>query len=214
MSDDKRISSGQFADDPEHVLADGAEGPRDATRDSVTINSDDTLDGIVIPPCPHAIDEPVAEPGHPFGVAPAPRVLEELPAVRRRRRRRALEMELAVMIAANDDARPAGVYSGFHLVCTGGEPLASEQSYVGTFLPLRTARKFPELLAFESVAYNSAHCDEILPVGTRIIIRPGLFYELCVDVEDEASVWTSPLATAGYALLAALVTGLAIWLRR
>ena len=87
---------------------------------------------------------------------------------------------------------------------------------MGAFLPLRTARNFPKLLAFESIDYNSADSHEILPVGTRIIIRPGRFSELCVDgVDDvERSIWTSPLAAAAYALLAASVTGLAVWLRR
>lgn len=80
------------------------------------------------------------------------------------------------MISANRQAGGKGVYSGFRFVRTGGIQLSPEEEpYLGAFLPLKVALKFPRLLSFTTLTYEDVFVNEQLDPKTRTVLRPGRF---------------------------------------
>lgn len=196
--------------DPVDIELDGL--PHHVAGDSITMNSEDTAEGIVIRfVVQNAVDSCVGQSDQ-SAAQPAPRPGEEKPYFVRPKASHCVVNDLASMIAANRAAQPAKVYSGFHLVQTSREPSPEEQPYVGAFLPLQAAKEFPELLALESIDYSHAYCNESLPAGTRLVIRPGKFR--VITDGDPRSIWGSPAAILVYLSLAASAALLAAWFSR
>jgi len=210
-SDDSRNAISKVSDDHEHVLADDVESLPGTIWDSVTIGSDATLDEIVIPIWLDPAGESVADQNIRTAGDSELVIANERPGVVFHDTLHAVANKLAAMIAANANAFPARVFAGFRLLPTCHTPRSEVQSYANAFIPLRMATRFPELLTFNSLDYAPISSDEILPIGTRIVIRPGLFSELRRN--ELHAVWNSPLLTVIFAILAVAVTGLAIWMK-
>ncbi len=91
-------------------------------------------------------------------------------------KRQEIRSELLFMMSANREAGGAGVYSGFRFVRSGAAEMnADEAPYLGAFLPLRVAAKYPGLLAFKTISYEDVFANEQLPGATRTVVRPGKF---------------------------------------
>ncbi|HEY2252807.1 MAG TPA: hypothetical protein VGH74_17165 [Planctomycetaceae bacterium] len=91
-------------------------------------------------------------------------------------RRHEIKSDLQFMISANREAGGRGVYSGFRFVRAGGIELSpDEEPYLGAFLPLKVALKYPRLLKFTTLTYEDVFVNEHLDPKTRTVRRPGRF---------------------------------------
>jgi len=124
-------------------------------------------------------------------------------------RRHEIKSDLQFMISANRQAGGPGVYSGFRLVRAGGIELSpDEEPYLGAFLPLKVAIKFPRLLAFATLTYEDVFVNEQLDSKTRTVLRPGRFirYGIVRFALSSFSLIKSVVITVGtLAVVAAIV---------
>ncbi|MBI3865005.1 MAG: hypothetical protein HY290_24285 [Planctomycetia bacterium] len=205
--EDKLHSLPRIAGDFDESCADDLSGESDANDDSVTIDSAETADSIVIPFIPAAAAE--QEGAFQDQPAPAPMSDEQRNAMCRARLW-AIADDLESMIEDNRNSRPASIYAGFLLVAKSDGPIPEEQEYAGTLLPLHTAQRYPELLAFESLEYAHAYSNETLPEGTRQIVRPGKFQA----VRSGVSRWRWVALVVTICLVGAAAAGLYWWMNR
>ena len=130
---------------------------------------------------------------------------------KRSRKRQEIRADLQFMVAANRQAGGQGVYTGFRFVRTGVDVSPDEESYLGTFLPLDVARKYPNLLAFTTIGYEDVFVNEGIEPGTRMVVGPGQFRpyrggSFARQLISSPALWV-------YALVAAVaLAGLAMWL--
>lgn len=83
------------------------------------------------------------------------------------------------MRQANRDYGDEGLYAGFMFVRIPDEkPSPTEEPYVGSFLPLQVAEKYPDLLAVETIEYEDVETNQRLRRGTKMVIKPGKFKKL------------------------------------
>jgi hypothetical protein len=113
------------------------------------------------------------------------------------------------MISANRQAGGRGVYSGFRFVRAGGIELSpDEEPYLGAFLPLNVALKYPRLLGFTTLTYEDVFVNEQLDPKTRTVLRPGKFirYGIVTFVSRAVSlIKSAAFMAAALIALAALV---------
>ena len=103
---------------------------------------------------------------------------EERSLGRQADRREAIVTKLQLQLDANREAGSNPIYAGFEFVPTDETPSVDEAPYVGTFLPLEVAARFPELLLNTTITYDDIYCRDVLAGGTRIVVSPGVFRTL------------------------------------
>jgi len=87
--------------------------------------------------------------------------------------------QLKFMNQANCDYGDDGLYAGFTFLRIPDEmPSPEEEPYVGTFLPIQIATKYPELLAVQTIDCDDVMSDQRLRRGTRMVVKPGKFKTL------------------------------------
>ncbi|HEY3965869.1 MAG TPA: hypothetical protein VGM05_15020 [Planctomycetaceae bacterium] len=90
---------------------------------------------------------------------------------------RANRSDLGIMIAKNREERAIGGrewYLGFRLLRRRhslGDP--QEDPYIGAVVPIKVARKHPDMLGFLTLDYQTVYQHEKLDSSTRIVVRPG-----------------------------------------
>lgn len=86
--------------------------------------------------------------------------------------------DIRMQLDVNHEGGSNPIYAGFEFVRTNQAPSPEEGAYVGAFLPLRVAEKFPELLLNSTITHDDVYCSDQLPRGTRVVVRPGVFSTL------------------------------------
>ncbi|MBI3860329.1 MAG: hypothetical protein HY290_00380 [Planctomycetia bacterium] len=85
--------------------------------------------------------------------------------------------DLGIMIAKNREERARSgreSYFGFRLIRRHSDPIdPQEDFYRGAVIPIKTARKYPDLLGFLTLEYQTVYQNEKLPSRTQIVVRPG-----------------------------------------
>jgi hypothetical protein len=72
-----------------------------------------------------------------------------------------------------------GLYAGFRIIEMEDErPNEEDEPYVGAFVPLEVAQRFPGLILRATVEYEEVLSDDKLPGGTRVVVAPGQFKPL------------------------------------
>ena len=136
---------------------------------------------------------------------------------KRSQKRQQISADLRFMVSANSQAGGQGVYAGFRFVRASGIDVSpDEELYLGTFLPLNVAAKYPWLMAFKTVVYEDVFVNEQLDPGTRTVVRPGKFrrYRIISLVSKLTSLcWSSAYLAGAFVALVALIK-VALWFRR
>jgi len=125
-------------------------------------------------------------------------------------RRSEVRSDLQFMITANEQAGRPGVYSGFRLVRAGTAELSTdEEPYLGAFLPLRVAKRFPQLLDFATLTYDDVFVNEQLDSKTRTVLRPGWFIRY--GIVSFASRAIALIKKVAFAVGALVVIAAIVW---
>ncbi len=93
-------------------------------------------------------------------------------------RLKAVVTDVRMQLNVNRESGSSPIYAGFEFVPTNQTPSADESAYVGAFLPLGVAAKFPELLLSTTITFDEVYCSDKLPRGMRVVVRPGVFRTL------------------------------------
>lgn len=87
--------------------------------------------------------------------------------------------QIRFMNQANRDYGGEGIFAGFRFSrLPDRQPSPEEQPYVGTFLPIQVASKYPHLLSVETIDYDDVMCDQRLKRGAKMVVKPGKFKKL------------------------------------
>ena len=163
------------------------------------------------------LESPTVNDADKPGVDPDQQAHERKRRARRLQKRHEIKADLQFMISANREAGGQGVYSGFRFVRAGGNDVSpDEEPYLGAFLPLKVAIKFPRLMAYKTVTYEDVFVNEPLDPATRTVVGPGKFRRYgIVSFMSKVQwllLWGAYLAGALVAL--AVIVKAVLWIKR
>lgn len=91
----------------------------------------------------------------------------------------AIKEEIRFMVKENRAYGGEGLFAGFRFIEMEDErPNEEDEPYVGAFVPLEVAQRYPDLLLRATVEYEELLSDDKLPGGTRVVVAPGQFKPL------------------------------------
>jgi hypothetical protein len=162
------------------------------------------------------LENPAIDDAGSPGVDPDQEAHHRNRRARRSQKRHEIKADLEFMISANRDAGGQGVYSGFRFVRTGGNDVSpDEETYLGAFLPLKVATRFPRLMAFKTITYEDVFVNEPLDPATRTVVGPGKFkrYDFFSLISKVQSLllWGAYLASA--LIVLAVLVKLVPWIK-
>jgi hypothetical protein len=88
----------------------------------------------------------------------------------------AIKAQIRSMIRENKAYGEEGLYAGFRFEAIDEDEIDEEERpYLGAFVPLDVAAKYPEILLKETLDLEEMLCDDKVPVGTKKIVGPGQY---------------------------------------
>jgi hypothetical protein len=92
---------------------------------------------------------------------------------------RTIKDDIQFMVRENRAYGDDGLYAGFVFVRIEDErPSEDDTPYVGAFVPLEVAQKYPEVLLRHTLDYDEVLSEAKLRRGTKVVVAPGRFKRL------------------------------------